>query len=257
MNKLSHLNIKQIFAEGFSARDLAESLISFDDDMAAGYVSAKMVEQDYDVAGVRQEGLVTGYVRKNELGEGACGDFMHLLEDADILPDSASFSKVIKALIASDFAFVSVFGSVGGIVTRTDLRKPPMRMWLFGMITIMEMEFVRMIQSRYPDGGWRKSLSAPRLQKAQRLYKERRRINQHVSLIDCLQLSDKGRILVKDPESLRKLGFSSTGTAKETFKQIENLRNNLAHSQDIVSHNWEIIVSLCASLDAMFKPPAG
>ena len=73
-------------------------------------------------------------------------------------------------------------------------------MWLFGMITIIDMALTRMIETAYPDGSWRQCLSEDRRQKAETLLEERQRRNQELDLPDCLQFSDRGQIVLRNEE---------------------------------------------------------
>lgn len=66
---------------------------------------------------------------------------------------------------------------------------------------------------------------------------ERKQLNQHIELIDCLQLADKGLLITNHPELLCEFGFSSKSAAKKTLKQFQSLRNNLAHTQDISTYD--------------------
>jgi len=45
----------------------------------------------------------------------------------------------------------------------TDLEKPPMRMFLFGMITMIEMTMTEILRHRYPNDSWQEFLSDQRL----------------------------------------------------------------------------------------------
>jgi hypothetical protein len=63
-------------------------------------------------------------------------------------------------------------------------------------------------------------------------------------LIDCLQLSNKGQILMETPALLRRLGFASKRAARRVVKEQESLRNHLAHAQDIVIHDRAQIARL-------------
>ena len=74
-------------------------------------------------------------------------------------------------------------------------------------------------------------------------------INQDVELLECLQLSDKANILVKDPEIRREFEFESRKEAEKAVKEFESLRNNLAHSQDIERFNWDAIVEMAQRID--------
>ena len=62
-------------------------------------------------------------------------------------------------------------------------------------------------------------------------------------------MPDKAIILVKDKVLRRDFGFSSMREAKQTIKDLESLRNNLAHSQDIVTNSWNTIVKLSTRMD--------
>ena len=89
------------------------------------------------------------------------------------------------------------------MVTRDDLQKPPVRMWLFGMVTMIELRYTRLIAGTVPRVRvWREFLSEGRLKKAEELMAERSRRNRSVGLLDCLQLSDKGQIVARN-ESIR------------------------------------------------------
>ena len=89
--------------------------------------------------------------------------------------------------------------------------------------------------------------------KAQVLLEERRRRNQAVDLLNCLQFSDKGAILMNDETQMASFGFKTKGTAKKIMKEIEALRNDLAHAQDIVSRNWPQIACLACRVEEKIR----
>ncbi len=249
-------HLYRIFFENFSAADIAEPLASFDAGTSAAEVLSVMTRRAYRVAGIRRDGTICGYVRQEELADGTCADAIHAFDDDDLAADSAGLPELVIRLNDRPQLFITVFGQVGGIVTRTDLQKPPVRMWLFGMITIIEMGLTRLIETAYPDGSWRQYLSEGRLQKAEALLEERKRRNQAMDLLDCLQFSDRGQIVLRN-EPLRKLaGFVSRSRGEQTVKELEALRNNLAHSQDIVRCDWDIIVKMTGHLDTLLESPA-
>jgi hypothetical protein len=68
-------------------------------------------------------------------------------------------------------------------------------------------------------------------------------------LIDCLQISDKGQIIARNEEIRRLTRMQSRRQTEELIKMLESLRNNLAHSQDIIACDWETIVSLCKDME--------
>jgi len=151
-------HLRQVFIENFSAADIAEPLASFDASASATDVLAVMTRRAYKVAGIRKDGTICGYVRQDELVQGACGDVLHLFEEDEVVAAALGFPELVRRLNDRPRLFVNVLGQVGGIVTKTDLQKPPVRMWLFGMITIIEMGLTRLIEAAYPDGSWRQCL---------------------------------------------------------------------------------------------------
>lgn len=129
-----------------------------------------------------------------------------------------------------------ILGQVGGIVTKGDLQKIPVRMWLFGLISLIEMQLLRIIRDYYPDDSWKQKplISPDRLNKAEDQLKDRRRRNEAIDLADCLQFCDKRDIVLKSDDLCRLIGSDSTATY-ELLKSLENLRNELVHSQDIIA----------------------
>lgn len=241
--------LRRVFAEGFAVRDIAEPLVSFDASAAAGDVLAVIEKRGFDVVGVRREGSVVGFVEREDLSGATCGEKVRAIEPSLTIAESTPLVDVVLGLAHSPRLFVRVLGAVGGIVTMNDLQKPPVRMWVFGMITLLEMRATRLIELKCPDGSWRPFLSENRLRMAEALLEERRRRNQDVELIDCLQFADKGQIVARN-EAIRGLTrMTSRRAAEAAIQMLESLRNNLAHSQDIVSCDWETIVGLCADLE--------
>jgi hypothetical protein len=237
--------VKRVFNESFSARDVAEPLASFDAGASCDDVRAFMDGSGLDVVGVRRDGQVAGYVEKHSLAPGTCGQQLRPFDEASVLSDTAPLLTVLQELNRTPFLFITAFGTVGGIIKRVDLQKAPVRMWLFGAVTLIELRFAELIEAHCPGDGWKEFLSEARLQKAQALLGERLRRNQSLRLLDCLQFSDKGQIIARN-EDIRKLTvFASRRQAEEAVKRLEALRNNLAHAQDILTGDWETIVQLC------------
>jgi len=59
-------------------------------------------------------------------------------------------------------------------------------------------------------------------------------------------------------EDLRtKAGFVSRSRGEQTVKELEALRNNLAHSQDIITSDWDVIVRMVENLDKVLNTLAG
>ena len=244
--------VLRLFSEAFTAKDIAEPLRSCDAGAPAQEVREWLADAGLALAGVRQAGMATGFVRAADLDAtgGRCGDLAREFAPHQILSADASLSDVIHVLTRYDHCFVTVLGGVDAVITRADIQKPVARMWLFGIITMVEISIADRIRASWPDGVWHDRISRSRLQKAEQLLGERRRRGQSCDLIDCLQLSDKAQILLRDPEHLAEFGFLSRSSARQVIKELESLRNNLAHGQDIVTHDWAQIARMARRVEA-------
>ena len=250
-NSASLENLRRVFTAGFAARDIAEPLVSFDASTDAAEALSLMNACGFDVVGVRRNGRVAGYVEQTTLGPGVCGDYLQPIDETAVVADAAPLADVVLALNRMPRLFVRVLGGVGGILTLSDLQKAPVRMWLFGMVTLVEMRMARMIEQLCEGEAWQQFLSAGRLQKAAELLEERRRRSQDLRLIDCLQFADKAQVIARNEQIRSLTRFTSRRQVEEACRAVESLRNNLAHSQDIVSGDWETIVMLAAELDGV------
>ena len=258
LNLTAVQSLRRVFQQGFSVYDIAEPLVSFDEGFDPAKLAQLMQAQGLEVVGIRQAGRVAGYLRCDQIGTGEEPEsqVQTFAEDL-VVSDSTSFAELIPRLVDHRRLFVSMLGAVGGIVSRTDLQKPPVRMWLFGMVTLIEMRFTRMIEQHCEGDTWHAYISAGRLQKATELRDERTRRNQHVGLLDCLQLADKAQIVARHPDLRQRTRFESRRQLEEAAKRLEKLRNNLAHSQDILAEDWETIVLLAQRLDDILEGPPG
>ena len=246
-------NFRRMFMEMFIAKDIAEGLLSFDADSSCENIKRALKNQRSEVASVRISGSVQGYVRLSDLGTGVCADHIKHFTVDQVVNGPASFSDVIHVLTRHDYCFVNVLGNVTGVIRREDINKPMVRMWLFGIVTMVEIRLLQLIHNRFPDNSWEQQVSEGRMEKAREIQAERQRRNMYCDLIDCLQLSDKAQILIQDPISLEQLGMESKSIAKRTIKDLESLRNHLAHAQDIVKHDWAQIARLSMRVEEMYR----
>ena len=240
---------QRLFTAAFTARDVSEPLLSFDTGHAADDMASHLDRRGVAVAGLRQAGLCVGYVRAGDLRAGTAGAVLRPFVPAQLLPGDAPLSDVIGVLYRFDYCFVTAMGNVPGVITRGDIQKPIVRMWLFGIVTLVEMDLTSRLRSHWPDGNWTRLLSRSRLDKAQELLEERRRRGQQPDLVDCLQLADKATVLMQDAAQLAAYGFETKGAAQRVIKDMESLRNHLAHAQDIITHDWAQIARLAQRIE--------
>jgi hypothetical protein len=235
------------FLTGFSGRDLAEPLLSVEEGTNRTATAAVFSTSTVDVVGVRKVGKVIGWCGAAQLSSSpdqlACQPFDY----ATLISDAAPLNEVVSLLHVHPRLFVRAFGHVCGVITRAAVEKPPARMWLFGLVTICEQRVTRLIDDLLPNDAWQEQLSAGRLAKAREIQAMRHQRGQQRTLLDCLQFADKGQIVARN-ESLRaRTRFSSRSEVERFVQALQDLRNNLAHAQDI-SGDWDVIYELAANV---------
>jgi len=94
------------------------------------------------------------------------------------------------------------------------------------------------INEYYEQDSWREKLKKKRLDDASDVFDKRKGKNEDLSLLECLQLSDKKVILKATNEFLKEFNFSKT-LIEKLLKDIEKIRNELVHSQNSIISNLE------------------
>lgn len=244
----SNRKLRRLFGEMFCARDIAESLPSYTWDMSERDMLHRLDASSMPVIGLRKSGFVYGYVLLDESNtKPTC--LKRRFMDTQLVDIDTPLLSVIAVLVHHQFCFVTSMGQVAGVISRNDIQKPVVRMWLFGLITLTEQHIADQIKQTWPNEEWVKFAGPARLTKAKALKEERERRGQLCELLDCVQLSDKALILLEDPTHLEQFGYSSRREAKTAVKEIESLRNNLAHGQDIVSYDWPQIIRMTSRVN--------
>ena len=252
----SDQHLFRLFSEAFTAQHIAEPVRSFDASRPCKEVQAMMELHHLEIVCLREQGKIVGYARHDDLVSRTCRENMRLFREGQVISSDSSFSDVIHVLTLQEYGFISILGEIAGVFSRQDINKPVARMWLFGIITFVEMDVMKVIAHFFPDDSWKSAITEERLQQAENLQEERSRRGQHCSLLDCLQLSDKGKILISKQETLDITGLESRRAAKKVIREMESLRNNLAHAQDIVTYDWGQIVRLTHRLEETLNSPA-
>jgi hypothetical protein len=212
-------------------------------------------QRSFDVAGVMNDptGPVIGFVVAKELSEGTVGDHKKPLNAEHLISDATPVADLLKVLRAKERAFVLVGPEVKGIVTLADLNKPPIRVYLFGLLSLLEMHLRFWVRHIYGDGSWKERLNAKRLEYANKIQAERQKRNQQIDLLDCLQFCDLRDLLLGNEELRNRLNIESKGKGEELLGEAEKLRDKLAHSQqDLVEGtSWQDLIGLVDQMEAL------
>ena len=230
----SYQDLNNIFNHNIRAKDLAEFLVSFDYDQPAKSVKEVMKGKGFSVVGVRKYGDVIGFVNVDELNNnGFITDYMEEINYENVISENEGIMETLNKLKENDYYFVKILNHYGGIVTRSDIKKISFRLWVYGTISIFEillLDILRLLN--HNENTVTELLPKSRIKQAKKTFKSRKNRDEFIDFVECLQLVDKLNIcLLKNKSILQNLNLSGV-KAQSISKDIEYLRNQIAHGND-------------------------
>lgn len=252
--KSSAEDLRSLFEESITVKYVAEPLMAVPAEEDAAAVRQWMKAQNFDVVAIEDSGIVCGYVEQASLGAGTCGKFQRIFHPSELIASSTPLMELLPILGQCPKVFVLERNRVTSIVTRGDLQKAPVRMLLFGLVTLLEMNLLRLVRLYYPEDSWLAVLKPERVTSAKKLWEERQKRNEAIDLTDYLQFCDKRELIIAKPELVDRLGLKSKRYGERFLKAAEGLRNKLAHSQDLVGgSSWPELIALAGEIEALLR----
>lgn len=245
--------LRRLFDDRVTARYLAEPFVALDGMADALEVRRFMDQRDFDVIGVRRFGVVVGFADRNDLSAGYLSDHLRPFEMRQLVDESVSVIDVLNRLAEVPGVCVEVMGQVSGIITRGDLQKAPVRMWLFALLSLLEMHFLRLLRSHHEDADWAGLIPTESYRKARRALDRRRKRNEEIDLIDCTYFSDKVSAIAKTAPLRAALGFESEDATMEVLNELTRLRNDLAHGHDIVRQGAADLATIARRTEELLR----
>ncbi|WP_066172522.1 hypothetical protein [Bacillus marinisedimentorum] len=246
-------NLRTLYKERITVAEIAEPLARCRSDEPAVDVFDRLDKRQFEVVGIVEQGSVCGYAKKEDLlAVNVCGEAKKLFSPRDIITSSMPLIEIFGVLKHSRSTFVLDERRDVYIITRSDLQKIPVRMLLFGLVSLIELHMLRIIRSQFPNREWQQFMTPGRLQKAHELLELRRERTEAIDLADCLQFSDKKEIIVGSDMLRQKLGFPSKKKGRAIFEGVESLRDKLAHAQDLViGTTWSRLFDIIESSEGL------
>ena len=189
--------------------------------------------KDFDQIPVRRRTNVVGVLERSAMPFGTVRESMLPLDDSLLASADQPITKFVALLSRRPYRLVLVGTEINGIVTRSDIAKPPVRLLAFTLVSHLETAITEVIRKHFPiDDTWLKHLDRDRQKRLSGRMKSRRAQNLVLPMIDLADLSDKRRVLT------RICGLDSV--AESELAEIEELRNAVAHSRDYARTDSEL-----------------
>lgn len=247
--------LQNIFIDNITTKFIYEPIYCCRTNDNAREVKSALEYRDFDVIGVvdKNENVI-GYALREELEGNIINDFTHKFDLKNIVADSTPILGLLNILSINSFSFVLESNKIVGIVTRADVNKPIIRIYIFGIISLFEIHLNFWINDYYINDSWQEKIRENRLLEIMKIFETRKGNNDELTLLECAQLCDKRDILTDSDNFRIQFNFSKNGFER-LLKDVEKIRNELAHSQNSIIANltWERFVNTISNVESFLN----
>ena len=199
-------------------------------------VISKSEFKNFDIIPVRdQEGKIVGIIeRKTETSHSNSLPFKSPIKVSMLVCSESSVLSSLRLFRDSSFKLVLGDNGIEGIVTKSDLLKLPVRIVAFSFISSLESLMARLIEEKIGSDSihWKKYISESRFDKIFNKHKKLQAESVEPQLVELMDFCDKRDIIRKH--------FRLDRTFEVDLKEIEDLRNSIAHSGNYISSGEDI-----------------
>lgn len=232
-------SLKSIFIDSVTAKAICEPLHACRLTDHADDVRRALTELDFDSAGVIDVNeRIIGYINRDELKDGFISDETQEINVGLLISDSTPIANIVHELKDRKKLFVNYGSNISYIITRADLNKPPVRIFIFGMISLLEMHLNFWVTHFCPEESWGNSIPQRRIDFARQKLQDAqgKRENTELTLVNYLQFCDKKSLLKNSPKFLSELDYNKK-QLEDYLRWAEAIRNDIAHSQNSIFTN--------------------
>jgi predicted transcriptional regulator len=223
-------------------------LISFKPNDNCQMAFSKMDRSNIDYAPVLKNGVLVGYIKRNDLANGKrkiCKQLVRLATAKNKVSPESSLETVLKQLTNEPFLFVMENNYLRGIITRADVNKRAFRTLFYILLSEPESLLVNLIRNRLSCDRNLQLLSEDRAKDVLYNFWRAKAANVETYIEQYLSFSDIINIISKsnDTTSWLWLGFKSKEELKSMVSLID-LRNCVMHSTRSLLDREDFIASI-------------
>ncbi len=241
----SFSELQDIFIDDITAKYIFEPLACCQITDNPFEVKNTLEQRDFDTLGVVDDnGVKLGYIVREKLGENTIDNYIEKFDIEIVISESTPLSELFEILLEKEYVYILSKNTIDGIVTRADINKPIVRIYLFGLISLFELHLNYWITQNYDNESWIDVLKQTRIESAEKIFNERKGNNVQLTLLECIQMCDKRDILRTTDDFITEFDFTKNGFER-LLKDVEKVRNELAHSQNSIIANleWTVFVN--------------
>lgn len=248
--RFTDAELQDVLVDLIRTGHIAQPLIACRIDDSAEAVIKLMRARGLNVVGVRDaSGKLLGMVQQQDLQRDSIASCLQPLEAGQVIDAESPLLNLFERLQHRHWAFVQHGNEIDGFVSRSDLQRSPVRMLLFGLVSMFEVAMLEMIREHYSAEEVVERLNANRLGIARRLHASREQRGEELELTDCLQIADKRDLLLASRACIQELGFVSNNAAARFFVRVEQLRDRLVHANDLIAgSSWSEFLTTAIEL---------
>ena len=108
-------------------------------------------------------------------------------DSSELITDSTPLIKIFRLLREEPHRlFVLYENQIQGIITISDLQKIPVRIFLFGLISLLELKLTQIIRNRYKNDEWFQKVGDDGQKAVNKEYERQKLSNENIGFLDCL-----------------------------------------------------------------------
>jgi hypothetical protein len=240
-------------ASGIPVRIIGEPLVSLGKHEPYMNAVEKMKRNHFDAVGVADTaGRVIGYVDAKGDSAGTCGDKSHLhtIEPGTLVTDGMPLTEAAPIVARRRRVFILDKDRTAMIVTRADLQKAPVRMMIFGIVTVMEIHLTELLRQTWLGDTWADCgpFTAKQAKAIRDRFHRAEARDEETDVFDGMTLNEKSVLAGSTGIVVEALNMSGPDDLESSLIKVRQLRNAVAHSKSLVTSNrsWNKVVHVTA-----------
>ncbi len=224
----TYKEIERIINNNLNVRTISEELECFSHEDNPEIVREFLLINGFDLVGIKQNDNVVGYTDLETLEESGKEIAFKEFKQNDIVSSNTPLLETVALISKKNRLFVLDGTAITRIVTKADVYKEPVRLFLYNQISNFETLLSMLVEQYYPNQEWISHIEIEKTVKINKIYESRKRENTEFDMFDCLSLEIKIDLFLEH-ERLIDIFVISKKQQKKFFERLKTIRNAISH----------------------------